>query len=245
MYKNTAGQFVLLYAYDSITGSAKTGLTNIVATVSKDVADFVAVDGSDTIVELSVGFYKLPLTQAETNYNLIAISATSATVNALIDPVIIYTNETSAIKSQTDKLRFSGAAGSEDVKATLDSEKVTVEAIDTTVGLTAQQKLDVNAECDTAITDAALATAASIAALNDITAADVITALKAMTGITVGDTWTFAEWCKILAAFAAGKWQDKTGVPGTYQILDPDDGTTVIFEITPKATTPQRTVTII
>ena len=130
---------------------------------------------------------------------------------------------------------------------------------------------EINRECDTAISDAALATAASLAAvagyidteiaailedtgttipaqitgLNNVSAAAVVTAIKAMTGITAGGNYTFAQLCKIISAMLAGKWQDKAGVSGTYQVLDPDNGTTVIMEITPAETTPQKTVSVL
>ena len=146
----------------------------------------------------------------------------------------------------------------------------------------------VNVQCDTAISDAALATAANlqivddnvdatladtndiqedwagvladfaailedtgttlpaqISGLNNVSAAAVVTAIKAMTGITAGGNYTFAQLCKIISAMLAGKWQDKAGVSGTYQVLDPDNGTTVIMEITPAETTPQKTVSVL
>lgn len=87
--------------------------------------------------------------------------------------------------------------------------------------------------------------------MNDITSeataltAAVVAALMADTGITAGGTWTFEKAMKVLTAWATGKWQDKSGVSGTYQILDPDDGLTVILEITPSATSPQKTVVVL
>lgn len=82
----------------------------------------------------------------------------------------------------------------------------------------------------------------AISNLNNITAADVVAALLAETGITAGGTWTYGTIIKVLTAWAVGKWRDKAGFSGTYQILDPDDDTTVIAEITPSATTPQKVV---
>jgi hypothetical protein len=82
--------------------------------------------------------------------------------------------------------------------------------------------------------------------LTAINAIDVNVAgqLLSATGFTQGGTWTYAKLFKVMSAWAVGKWRDKAGSPGTYQILDPDDGTTVILEITPSATTPQKTVVI-
>ncbi len=50
---------------------------------------------------------------------------------------------------------------------------------------------------------------------------------------------------KAFAAWMLGDWHDKSGSPGVYEILDPDDGTTVIAEIAPGASTPYKQVTIL
>lgn len=73
----------------------------------------------------------------------------------------------------------------------------------------------------------------------------MVTALMADTGITAGGTWTYEKIMKVMVAWMAGDWKDKSGVSGTYQIIDPDDGSTVILEITPGATSPQKTVVIL
>jgi len=160
------------------------------------------------------------------------------------------------------------------------------------VDLTAQAKADVNAQCDTAITDAALATAANLALvkdktdlipaspaavgsimalssetieavqaglgtisnqaailseidnLQDISAADVVTALKAATGFTAGGTLTFARIVKVIAAWAAGKARLKPGSTNVIQILDAEDGTTVIMELTASESTPFKQVAL-
>ena len=78
-----------------------------------------------------------------------------------------------------------------------------------------------------------------------VDAATIVTALMAKTGITAGGVWTFEKIMKVMVAWMTGDWKDKSGVSGTYQITDPDDGSTVILEITPGATTPQKTVTIL
>jgi len=83
-----------------------------------------------------------------------------------------------------------------------------------------------------------------IAALNNITAAQVVAALMADTGITEGGTMTFEKLMKIMAAWIAGKWQSKTGSTTVKELLDADDGETVILEMTPKTTTPYRSITV-
>lgn len=72
----------------------------------------------------------------------------------------------------------------------------------------------------------------------------IITALKAATGFTAGGTLTYAEVIKIIAASVAGDVQDKTDSTTTQDVLDADDGSTVVAEITPSATTPYRSVTL-
>lgn len=68
--------------------------------------------------------------------------------------------------------------------------------------------------------------------------------LLSLTGVTEGGSWTMAKLLKIQIAMAAGGFRDKSGSSGVYEILDPDDGSTVIAEITPAQTTPYRSVTV-
>ena len=49
----------------------------------------------------------------------------------------------------------------------------------------------------------------------------------------------------ILKAWCAGKWQLKSGETDVYELLDADDGTTVILEMTLSQSTPYRTITIL
>ena len=64
-------------------------------------------------------------------------------------------------------------------------------------------------------------------------------------GITAGGTWTMAKLLKVMVAFAAGKWQDKSGEAGTFEVLDAEDVSTVVLEITPAAVSPQKVVSIL
>lgn len=75
--------------------------------------------------------------------------------------------------------------------------------------------------------------------------ATIVSTLFSTTGVTAGGTWTFAKLLKVMTAWAAGKWRDKSGAEGTYEILDPDDGATVIAEITPDTDSPYKQVTIL
>lgn len=63
-----------------------------------------------------------------------------------------------------------------------------------------------------------------------------------LTGITEGGAWTFAKAMKIINAFAVKKMQLKSGSTNTYEILDPDDGSTVIAELATGNTSPPTIV---
>ena len=49
---------------------------------------------------------------------------------------------------------------------------------------------------------------------------------------------------RILKAWCAGNWRLKSGTTTTGELLDADDGTTVILEMTLSETTPFRTITV-
>jgi hypothetical protein len=65
---------------------------------------------------------------------------------------------------------------------------------------------------------------------NHISADDVVDALFAKDGFTIGGSMTYEKLLTISASIAAGNWRVKTGVDNTYELLDVDDGTTVILE---------------
>ena len=48
----------------------------------------------------------------------------------------------------------------------------------------------------------------------------------------------------ILKAWCAGIWRTKSGETSIYELLDADDGTTVILEMELSETTPQRSITV-
>ena len=59
------------------------------------------------------------------------------------------------------------------------------------------------------------------------------------------DILCWSEKTKKMVAWDFGIWKDKPGVPGTYQILDPDDGITVIAEIITSTDSPYKQVNIL
>ena len=91
MKKNVASQKGVVYAYDSVTGAAKTGDSgNFTKTVSKDGASFSSGGGSFT--EIANGYYTYAPTQAETNCDTFILHTTSSTASIEIEGVVIYTD---------------------------------------------------------------------------------------------------------------------------------------------------------
>lgn len=99
IYKNVASQKVAVYAYDGTTAAgsdpSKTGdAANITAKISKDGGASASTNDTNP-TELDAtnhkGIYLFDLTQAETNADMIVITADSSTANIILDPVVIYT----------------------------------------------------------------------------------------------------------------------------------------------------------
>lgn len=93
--KNGAGQKVAVYAWDEAAGAPKTGdAANITARISKDGGTSAATNDTNPAELDSTnmkGVYVFDLTQAETNADLIVISAVSSSANVVIRPVFIST----------------------------------------------------------------------------------------------------------------------------------------------------------
>lgn len=93
--KNTAGQKIAVQAYDTSVADWKAGdAANITAEITKDAGASAATnDTNPTEVDATdhPGLYVFTLTQAETNADMITISAVSSTGNVVIEPVTIYT----------------------------------------------------------------------------------------------------------------------------------------------------------
>ena len=79
--KNASGQRWLVWAYNITSHAAKTGdAANITGKLSKDNAALAAL-GDTNPTELESGYYLFDLTQAETNYDVLALVAVSSTSN--------------------------------------------------------------------------------------------------------------------------------------------------------------------
>jgi len=91
LFKNIAGQKCIVYAHDAAADAPKTGdAANVTANVSKDGAAGAASNDVNP-AEIGGGLYAFDLSQAETNCDLLALYAASATAHVKIEPVVAYT----------------------------------------------------------------------------------------------------------------------------------------------------------
>lgn len=112
MFKNTASQKAILFAFDATTNQPKTGdAANITAYISKDYGSVTAItDTSATEMDATnaKGYYLVDLSQAETNADEILISAKSSTANIVVvgAPARITTIPNSVMKKNTALANF-------------------------------------------------------------------------------------------------------------------------------------------
>ena len=109
--KNTAGQKVSFLAYSIATGLPVIGdSANITATISIDFGTSAALSDVNPVELDSTNFpghYVFDLSQAETNGDVLSITAASATANVQLDSVNIYTTEPvdfSALETKIDTI---------------------------------------------------------------------------------------------------------------------------------------------
>ena len=107
-YKNTASQKVSVLAVNPTTGSGVAGdASNITAQISKDGGSSAATNDTNP-TELNAthhpGVYIFDLTQAETNANMVIISAKSTTHPVAFDPVTIYTTNLDDFKADVSSV---------------------------------------------------------------------------------------------------------------------------------------------
>mgnify|MGYP003664300887 CR=1 FL=1 len=93
MKKNTAGQKITVFLFNTTTAEPITGdAANITTTVSKDDAAPAALADINP-TELGGGHYSFDTTQEETNAHKIVVLTTSTTANAQAQPLTITTTE--------------------------------------------------------------------------------------------------------------------------------------------------------
>jgi len=70
------------------------------------------------------------------------------------------------------------------------------------------------------------------ASLNADAGVEIATSVMAHTGVTTGGTWTFEEVLRVIAALTVGTYEEDGVDASITNVLDPEDGVTVIAEIT-------------
>lgn len=120
LFKNVASQKLAVYAHDTSADAPKTGdAANITAQISLNGGATAATNDTNP-TELDAtdapGIYIFDLTQAETNANLVIVSAVSSTADIAIEPVIVYTEpetlqEVAKMLFRSVKVLFASPAG--------------------------------------------------------------------------------------------------------------------------------------
>lgn len=173
-----------------------------------------------------------------------AIVAATFAANAITSTVIA-DNTITAAKLNADCITAAKIADDAISSEHLNTGAITADAFaaDAIVAATlATGCLTADAFAADSIVAATLATdaiAADALATDAIT--EIINAIKAMTGVTVGGTKTFAQWCAIVGAAVAGDVSD--GDSSDYNYGDIDDNSEVFASVI-AATSPYRDVTI-
>ncbi len=97
LFKNTASQKIIVFAFDTTNNTAKTGdAANLTAYIAKDDGSVTALtDTSATELDSTnaKGYYSFDITQTETNADKILVSAKSSTANIAVigAPALIFT----------------------------------------------------------------------------------------------------------------------------------------------------------
>lgn len=265
MFKNVASKFEV-FAWDTTTGLAKTGdAANITCYVDKDFGGYTVLGDTSATERDSTnakGFYLFDAAQAETNADVLKISAKSSTANIAVigAPQTIFTRPTTGWLAPTTAARTldvsaGGEAGidwanigSPTTAQNLSGTNIDVDQIVASVsgavgsvasgGITAASiaanaitaaKLDPDV---TAELQSGLATAASIAGLNNLSAAavnaEVVDALNTDTYAEPGQATpgaTVSLAAKIGYLYKA--WRNKTTSTATQYNLYNDDAATI------------------
>ena len=177
MFKNVDSQKVAVFAWDQSSGAAKTGdAAQISAQISKDGGACAATnDAAPTELDSTdaPGIYIFDMLQAETNADLVVITPVSSTTDITFRPLIIYTQ----VAQTGDTFDRLGAPAGASIAADLLTIDNFVDALETRLSAARAGYLDelAAANIPTDIDNIVIA----IGALNNITAANVKTAMEA------------------------------------------------------------------
>jgi len=125
MYKNIAGQFVDVYAYDTGNSVYKTGdAAQITAYIELDNGGGGATnDTNPTEVDSTnqPGLYRFALTQGESNGDMVNVTPKSSTGSIIVSPVVIYTKPGSSSGILADAVLISGdSVAADNLESTFD-----------------------------------------------------------------------------------------------------------------------------
>ncbi len=202
MFKNVASQLVLVFAWDNAAGVPKTGdAANITGRISKEGVDDAATNDVNP-TELSAanhpGLYAFTMTQGETNCDLFGLTPASATADIDFQPVSFYTAQylQPTVAGRTLDVNAAGEAGldldntsgtwaaAQFASGFMTATKFAANAIDaaaldaTAVNEIVDQHWN-EAQSDHVVADSMGAIASELAALNNISSANVLTQINA------------------------------------------------------------------
>lgn len=222
MFKNTASQKLIVFAFDTTNNSAKTGdAANLTAYVSKDYgAVTVLTDTSATEMDATnaKGYYLFDLAQAETNADTLLFSCKSATANIAVIavPATVYTLPATGILAPTTAGRTldvsaGGEAGLD--WANIGSPTTTVAFTGTTIATT--QKVDIETIKTNPVVNAGTVTfptTATLASTTNITAGTMTTTTNLTNLPSIPANWLTAAGtaADFGAEMATAIWTDTT-----------------------------------
>ena len=236
MQKNVAGQKVLVYAYNKLTGSAVTGDSgNFTDLVSKDGASAASAAGS--YAEVGSGYYAYAPSQAETNCDLFLLIVGSSTANVEVEDVIIYTSVEDSIETKVDTVDGIVDAILVDTATTLNDKIDVVDGIvdailvDTDTTIPGRiTTLDTKVDTVDGIVDAILVdtdtTLPGLLSTIDTVCDQTLIDTAALTSATFVDGKSLAQALQIIAAAVAGRVSGAG--TGTETFLGIDEATTRI-----------------
>ncbi len=208
MFKNVAGQFVIVFAWDNAAGAPKSGdAANITGRVSKDSIDSAATnDVNPTEIANAPGQYAFLMTQGETNCNLLGVAASSSTADIDLQPVFHYPYQYLQPTTAGRKLDVNVAG---EVGLDFDNTSGTLAAAQFASGFITATKFATGAidaaalssdavneivdqnwdelQADHVIADSMGALATELAALNNISSANVLTQINAALDASISE----------------------------------------------------------
>lgn len=213
--KNTAGQFLHVAAVNATTGAALTGAT---ISVRRCIDGTFAAAGATVTEDTGLGFYKVALTQADTNGNNLAFFFTATNMIPVQMTVITTACDPTSTAFGLSLAKTTNITGFNDIAATavVSSGAITtsggaVSTVTTTTNLTNAPTLgDFTATMKTSIGTAVAASAVASVTGNvggNVTGSvgSVVGAVGSVTGLTASDVGAIKAKTDSLAFTVAGQ----------------------------------------